>query len=149
MHEFLISCGFIQSDTNGNVYVYRKGGEVCSLALYVDDTLLAGSTLQIIHEVKQLLSAEFNMSDLGAASFFLGVQVMVDTVLGTVTLLQSHYITKLLEKFNMLNSKPASTPAAVGAILSKDQCPKTPQEEEEMKDVPYRTLVGCLLWISN
>lgn len=81
--------------------------------------------------------------------FFLEVQVNINTALGSITLMRSHYIAKLLEKFNMVNAKPASTPTAVGVSLTTDQCPKNEKEQEEMANVPYQTLVGCLLWISN
>ena len=33
-----------------------------------------------------------------------------------------------------------------GIILSKEQCPKTPQEEEDMKQIPYASAVGSLMY---
>lgn len=62
---------------------------------------------------------------------------------------QRHYVDKLLEKFNMTQTKPTATSLAVGAILTQNMCPKTDAELQEMRDVPFRMLVGCLLWLSN
>jgi len=44
----------------------------------------------------------------------------------------------------MHQSKPVDTPVEKGLTLSLDQCPKTDQEKEKMKDVPYASAVGSL-----
>lgn len=49
----------------------------------------------------------------------------------------------------MTEAKPAATPAAVGVTLTQDQCPQDAAAIKEMAQVPYRMLVGCLLWLSN
>ena len=33
-----------------------------------------------------------------------------------------------------------------GIILSKEQCPMTPQEEEDMRWIPYASVVGSLMY---
>ena len=43
-------------------------------------------------------------------------------------------------------SKKGLLPARQGIILSKEQCPKTPQEEEDMRRVPYASAVGSLMY---
>lgn len=62
---------------------------------------------------------------------------------------QQHYIQRLLEKFKMVDAKPVHTPVAAGFVLSKQQDPKNEAEKKEMEQIPYRMLVGCLLWIAN
>ena len=46
----------------------------------------------------------------------------------------------------MQNSKKGLLPARHGIALSKEQCPKTPQEEEDMRRVPYASAVGSLMY---
>ena len=46
----------------------------------------------------------------------------------------------------MQNSKKGLLPARHGIILSKEQCPKTPQEEEDMRRVPYASAVSSLMY---
>ena len=46
----------------------------------------------------------------------------------------------------MQNSKKGLLPARNGIALSKEQCPKTPQEEEDMRRVLYASAVGSLMY---
>ena len=46
----------------------------------------------------------------------------------------------------MQNSKKGNLPSRHGVHLSKEQCPKTPQEVEDMKCVPYASAVGSLMY---
>ena len=52
----------------------------------------------------------------------------------------------MLARFSMQNSKKGLLPARHGIILSKEQCPKTPQEEEDMRRIPYASAVGSLMY---
>ena len=63
-----------------------------------------------------------------------------------MALSQAFYIDKVLARFSMQNSKKGLLPAQHGIILSKEQCPKTPQEEEDMRRVPYASAVGSLMY---
>ena len=46
----------------------------------------------------------------------------------------------------MQDSKKGLLPTRHGIILSKEQCPKTPQEEEDMRRIPYASTVGSLMY---
>ena len=46
----------------------------------------------------------------------------------------------------MQNAKKGLLPTRHGIVLSKEQCPKTPQEEEDMRRVPYASAVGSLMY---
>ena len=59
------------------------------------------------------------------------------------------YIDKMLIKFNMQNSTVSPVPALASAVLSKDQCPRTEEEMKQMSKVPYRQLIGSLLYAST
>jgi hypothetical protein len=43
--------------------------------LYVDDMLLVGNNMDVIKEVKLQLSSKFDIKDLGAANFILGMEI--------------------------------------------------------------------------
>ena len=46
----------------------------------------------------------------------------------------------------MQNSKKGLLPYRYGIHLSKEQCPKTPQEVEDMRNIPYASAVGSLMY---
>jgi len=89
---------------------YRYGrGEGVILCLYVDDILIFGTSLNVIKEVKDLLSNNFEMKDLGEADVILNVKLIREGN-GGVTLSQSHYVEKVLSRFGFSDYQPAPTP---------------------------------------
>ena len=52
----------------------------------------------------------------------------------------------MLAQFLMQDSKKGLLPTRHGIILSKEQCPKTHQEEEDMRRIPYASAVGSLMY---
>jgi hypothetical protein len=48
------------------------------LILYVDDIFLASSDVNLLLEMKKFLSSNFDMKDLGEASFVLGIEILQD-----------------------------------------------------------------------
>ena len=48
------------------------------MVLYVDDILLANSDVNLLNDTKHLLSTNFDMKDLGEASFVLGIEIYRD-----------------------------------------------------------------------
>ena len=63
-----------------------------------------------------------------------------------LTLSQSEYIEKVLERFKMQDAKPVSTPLASHLKLTKEMCPKTQEEIDCMSKVPYSSVVGSLMY---
>ena len=76
--------------------------------LYVDDMLIACRDTSKINKLKEILSLEFDMKDLGAAKKILGMEIKRDRDNMRLYLSQSKYIGKVLKKFHMVNAKPQS-----------------------------------------
>ncbi|GFS37982.1 hypothetical protein Acr_00g0055040 [Actinidia rufa] len=98
------------------------------------------------YEVKVWLSHNFDMKDLGEANYILGIKLMRDYQNRMLGLSQAAYIDNILVKFAMHNSKKGFLPFRYGVAFSRDQCPRTPQEEELMRLVPYASTVGSLMY---
>jgi len=77
------------------VYYRYSGGEAIMMCLYADDILIFGLNINMIEEVKKLLSSNFDMKDLGEANVILNVKLIREGD-GGVTLLQSHFVEKVL-----------------------------------------------------
>jgi hypothetical protein len=58
------------------------------------------------------------------------------------------YIEELLERFHMQDANTADTPMDV-TPLSKEMGPKTEEERRELGDIPYREIIGSLLYIAR
>ncbi|RVW72869.1 Retrovirus-related Pol polyprotein from transposon TNT 1-94 [Vitis vinifera] len=80
--------GFPSSDGEQLVCKLKKsiyglnGSKVCFLVLYVDDILLATNDKGLLHEVKQFLSKNFDMKDMGEASYVIGIKIHRDRFKG-------------------------------------------------------------------
>jgi hypothetical protein len=138
--------GFKENDVDNCIYTKIKGGKFIILVLYVDDILLASSDKRMLHETKGFLSSNFDMKDLGEASYVLGIEIHRDRTKRVLGLSQKAYIEKMLKRFNMDKSKATPVPLAKGDKFSKAQCPKNQLELDEMKDISYTSAVGSLMY---
>ncbi|KAK0592998.1 hypothetical protein LWI29_028837 [Acer saccharum] len=138
--------GFIQNPDEPCVYKRIKGDKLVFLILYVDDILLIGNDVGVLTSVKERLAKQFDMKDLGEASFILGIQVIRDRKNRTIALSQASYIDKILSRFSMQDSKKGMLPFRHGIKLSKEQVPKNEHEEQFMSRVPYASAVGSLMY---
>ena len=78
------------------------------ILIWVDNIILATTSVDSMNSIKETLSNKFKVKDLGAVSQFLGINIVQKD--GIIEMDQSNYIHKILEKFDMLNAKPCSTP---------------------------------------
>ena len=62
------------------VYVKCSNNNFIILSLYVDDILIAGNNKEMIDTTKKWLSSNFEMKDMGKASYVLGVKIIRDRI---------------------------------------------------------------------
>jgi hypothetical protein len=151
LDTFLSSVGFTRCNFDHSVYIKWSKDDngidtITIVVVYVDDITIAGKS-HLVSVLKIQLSKEFEMSDLGDISFIIGINVIRDRPNRLIRLSQRQYALDILEKYNMSDCKPVSTPLDPGCKLSHSMCPKTPHEIEDMKGVPYRNVVGSLMYL--
>ena len=88
----------------------------------------------------------WEIKDVGESEYFLGMRVQQDLVKGTIRLTQRPYWEHVLNRFDLTHVTPRNTPLPVGIVLDSDMSPKTESEREEMKDKPYRAILGSVMW---
>ena len=145
-HGVITSFGFIENRMDQCIYQKVSGSKTCFLVLYVDDILLATNDKGMMHGVKQFLSKNFDMKDMGEASYVIGIKIHRDRSRGILGLSQETYINKILERFRMKDCSPSVAPIMKGNKLSLNQCPKNDLENESMKNIPYASVVGSLMY---
>ena len=116
----LTAAGFVVNEADKCVYYRHGGGEGVMLCLYVDDILIFGTNMNVIKEVKDFLSCCFEMKDLGVADVNLNIKLLrYDD--GGITLLQSHYVQKILSRFSYSDYKPSPTTYDTSVLLQKNR----------------------------
>jgi hypothetical protein len=73
--ETIRSFGFKENEEDNCIYVKFRSENFIFLILYMDDILLASSDVSLLLETKRFLSSNFDMKDLGEASFVLGIEI--------------------------------------------------------------------------
>lgn len=136
----LLAHGFQQSHFDPYLFTRGSGSHFICLLVYVDDVFLSSPSQHIIDEVRDFLHSTFTIKDLGAAKFFLGIEIACSSE-GTV-LSQRKYVLDILTHTGMIGSRAASTPLPLGLVLSNSI-------EDRLEDPePYRKLVGQLVYLN-
>ncbi|KAK8936281.1 hypothetical protein KSP39_PZI013961 [Platanthera zijinensis] len=140
--SFLTLNGYIRSLNEPSLYtkIFEKN-HFLFLCLYVDDLICIGSTPERVQSFKETMQKEYEMSDLGEMRYFLGLQIKQSS--GRIFLNQEKYIEKILEKYNMTDCNPVTTPMTTGTRLRKEDQAKPVSIED------YRSLVGSLVYLTN
>lgn len=100
---------------------------------------------KLVNELKR----NFKMKDLGEISSVLGVTIERDNDKNTISLNQQHYILKVLERFEMSECNPVSTPLDPNQILTTEMGPKDDAEIQRMKKYPYQEAIGSLMYAAQ
>ena len=116
------------------------------LILCVDDILLIGNSTEFLDSIKGYLNKIFSMKDLSEAAYILVIQIYRDRSRRLIGLSQSTYLDKVLNKFKMDQGKKGFLPVLQRVKLSQTQCPTTAEDREKMKDVPYASAIGSIMY---
>nr|GEX64307.1 hypothetical protein [Tanacetum cinerariifolium] len=123
-----------------------KGVIIC---LYVDDMLIFGTDQVQVDQTKEFLSSRFFIKEMRKAYVILGIRIKHesnDVIIGIrikhesngISISQSHYIKKVLKKFNYFDCTPVSTPL--------DTCEKLmPNRGLDVSQLEYSRVIGCLI----
>jgi hypothetical protein len=71
----LRALGFERCETEHAIYMQQQGKSVLIIGVYVDDLIVIAMRAADIVGFKQKMADRFRMSDLGALSYYLGIEV--------------------------------------------------------------------------
>jgi hypothetical protein len=132
----LLHLRFQESKADYSLFTFYTSTIHLFLFIYVDAIIVTGNNVFSITKLISCLKQKFAMEDLGPLSFFLSIHVY--RTANGLHLSQSKYISKLIDRANMLGAKPAKTPLPAGAKLSQFHGDPLPQATK------YRQIVGAL-----
>ena len=138
LHTYLISQDFIQSLSDPCVYTKHVDDSMCIIVVWVDDIIIATSNDIYMSSVKIALKEKFKMKDLGKIEIFLGIEFSHEN--NIITMSQSKYLTRLLDRFGMSDCKPKFSPCDpnMNKICAESSEPANPRL--------YREIVGGLIY---
>jgi hypothetical protein len=122
------------------VYYRHGGGQGVILCLYVDDIRIFRTSLDMINEVKTFLCQSFDMKDMGDADVILNIKLIKGE--NVITLTQSHYVEKVLSRFDYKDSKPSPTPYDLSLVLRKNKRIGRDQ-------LRYSQMMGSLMYLAS
>lgn len=142
IHRVLTEQNFEQSKADPCLYTKKINGEWVYILIYVDDITVAAKSVESVNAVKAMLQSNFSIKDLGAIKHYLGIEITRDKQ-GIFYMNQGKYINKIVNNFGMTNAKASNVP--MGMSYGKQS---TSKESLLLSNEKYRSLVGCLLYIS-
>lgn len=110
------------------------------LVIYVDDGLVTGCNKDQLDDLITYLKRHFEMKVMNCETY-LGLQILRDDKKRTLSLCQSNYMNRILEKYETQECKPVETPEQMGA--NYEQSPSLPSEFK------FKELVGSLLYLAT
>jgi transposase InsO family protein len=141
LHAALIRLGFTAHSADPCLFYRDASSGRVFMLFHVDDALVAGCDLSIVETAKKDISEVFQITDMGAARFFLGIEIIQSP--SGIHLNQEAYCNALLDKHGMYDSKSKRTPFSLGTTLVKEGDPLSEQDH-----ATYRSIVGGLLYLS-
>ena len=148
LNQFILSLHFTRCISDPCVYFkITKTGKIIILSTFVDDIIIAYSKIDETEwlENKIQLERKYKMKDLGEANWILGMRITRDRKLKSLRIDHSVYIKKVLDVYNMTNCNKSDTPESSIKLLARD-CPTTAKEKQDMKQIPYRGIVGAVIY---
>ncbi|KAH9752530.1 hypothetical protein KPL71_014732 [Citrus sinensis] len=136
----MITSGFKINECDKCVYVKATENDYVILCLYVDDMLIVGSDDDMIKSTKNMLKSKFGMKEMGLTDVILGIKISKAS--NGLILSQTHYVDKILEKFNKDDNTVSKTPLDTIIHLSKNR-------GEGISQVEYARIIGSLMYLTN
>lgn len=134
--------GYTQGQTDHTMFIKHSSvGKMAVLIVYVDDIVLTGDDKEEIPRIKNVLTKEFEIKDLGNLKYFLGMEIARSKK--GIFVSQRKYVLDLLKDTAMLDCKPADTPMDSTTKLGSIQ------DSAPIEKGRYQRLVGKLIYLSH
>ena len=98
------------------LFLRRTDKGTILLLLYMDDMIITDDDLSGIQELKDFLSQQFEMKDLGHLSYFLGLEITHST--NGLYITQAKYAFELSSRAGLIDSKTVDTLVELNAHLT-------------------------------
>jgi hypothetical protein len=149
-HDTVCSWGFHRMKKDWCVYRCVSDTRTTVFALHVNDIIATSSSEEETKQFKADLKSCWEISNLGPAKFALGIAITCNPLTKTISISQSTFIDRLLEKFKQTNAHPCDTPmiTSLQLIQPNKLIPTPPDVVNWMQRTPYHELVDSLNYLA-
>nr|GEX38060.1 putative ribonuclease H-like domain-containing protein [Tanacetum cinerariifolium] len=140
LSTFLLKHGYRRGTIDKTLFIKKDSKDIMLVQVYADDIIFSSTRKDWCEEFETLMQSEFEMSFMGPLTFFLGLQV--DQRPDDIFIHQEKYVADILKKFDLDNSKLASTPFEPQKIREKNA------PDEPISVHLYRSIIGCLMYLT-
>lgn len=147
LNDELSKLGFTRLECDHSVFLFERDDVKLIVPVHVDDLVIASKSKRAIEVFKNELSKVFKIRDLGPTSVILNIKLERDRTKRTITLNQTHYIDSIISEYVSSEVFNGCDVPLTGQLSVKD-CPANPKEEALMAKIPYREVVGKLLYLA-
>ena len=141
LSTFLLEKDFTRGKVDTTLFIRKSKNDILLVQIYVDDIIFGSTNDLLCKDFSNLMKSEFEISMMGELTFFLGLQIK--QLENGIFVHQGKYCKELLKRFEMENSKEASTPMASSCYLDRDEKGKT------IEVTKYRGMIGSLLYLTS
>lgn len=146
--KILLELGFEVYPFQTCIFKWEKGTTYVILLIYVDDCLLASNDRIKAQETILSLQEHIKIKNLGSPKKFLGFEIIRDQAQRKMFLHQESYTLDLINKFLSPNDRISDIPMSPVTCNLSTQLSQI-ENSETSPDVPYRELIGSLLYLQN
>ena len=139
LHTFLLEYGFKNSLADASLFILHVHNIKLYVLIYVDDIIVTGNDPKRVQQFIDIRSQRFSLKDVGALSYFLGIEAQRST--SGLLLTQRKYINDLLGSVQMSTANPASYPMVLTDRLQLTSGTALSDGSE------YRMVVGSLQYL--
>ena len=145
----MTALGFEQAKAEPCVFRKVVDGEAeMVVVVHVDDILAYAKDQATMDRFATELGQKFNLKNTGDAGYYMGCHITRNRKAREFKLDQHLYVESMVKRFDV--KKATKIPAASGVpTLSKADESRNPEEQEEMRKLPYREAVGALMWTAT
>lgn len=133
--------GFEQCLADPCVFRMMTRNELLAIVVVHVDDLMIAAVPGVCDVVFSAMEKVLPIKNLEELSVYNGVQVTRDRTNGILEMSQSKFIRSILQRFDI--SRSSAIPASPFVDL------RGVNEERSVKELPFREVVGCLMWVAN
>jgi hypothetical protein len=149
MDAAMVEWGFTRLSSESCIYYRRTDQGIVIAVVHVDDFLSVADSEEENARFRTQMKSRWIISNLGEPKFCIGIAIKRNRANRTVSLSQTALIDKITTQFGQSDAHPISTPMDPGLKLRRPPPGSiNPTEREKLTKIPYRSLVGCVIYLA-